>query len=328
MRVQERDLQLQRSAVRLRLGQRRRRPGGVVRRVLLPHRRPDHGPERLPTGAAGPGQAVRLRRGHRDRAAVRIRRHGARRSAEAEVCRPRCHQRGRGHRTTSSATTSSSRSVRACCRRRRSTWRRGTAPWRTAASCSSRRSSATIWQPGTPDGEPGFADPDRGIVFSDESAPTLIRQVPMPPSIRTPLVRGLRRVTTGPGKNGRSTTAEELFTGYPGDAIQVAGKTGTAQGQGNYPWNDSSVFTGFAVDAAPTTSCPTTSTRTSSRRTWRRPATDRRRRLRSSSACSSCCPASSNPTRSYRRTRSTSTPRSSAPSQNAARHVVLGRSRR
>ncbi len=109
---------------------------------------------------------------------------------------------------------------------------------------------ANIWQPGTPDGEPGFADPDRGTVFSDESDPTLIRQVPMPPSIRSPLVRGLRRVTTGPGKNGRSTTAEELFAGYPPDAIQVAGKTGTAQGAGNYPWNDSSVFTGFSVDTS------------------------------------------------------------------------------
>ena len=109
---------------------------------------------------------------------------------------------------------------------------------------------SNIWQPGTPDGEPGFADPERGAVFSDESEPQLIRQIPMPSSIRTPLVRGLRRVTTGPGKNGRSTTAEELFVGYPSDAIQVAGKTGTAQGQGNYPWNDSSVFTGFAVDAS------------------------------------------------------------------------------
>ena len=109
---------------------------------------------------------------------------------------------------------------------------------------------ANIWQPGTPDGEPGFADPERGTVFSDESEPELIRQIEMPSSIRSPLVRGLRRVVTGPGKNGRSTTAEELFTGYPDDAIQVAGKTGTAQGQGNYPWNDSSVFTGFAVDPA------------------------------------------------------------------------------
>ncbi len=109
---------------------------------------------------------------------------------------------------------------------------------------------ANIWQPGTPDGEPGFADPERGSVFSDESQPKLIRQIPMSSSIRTPLVRGLRRVVTGPGTNGRSTTAEELFTGYPSDAIQVAGKTGTAQGAGNYPWNDSSVFTGFAVDTA------------------------------------------------------------------------------
>ena len=47
--------------------------------------------------------------------------------------------------------------------------------------------------------------------------------------------------------NGRSTTAGELFAvGYPSDAIDVAGKTGTAQGFQSYPWNDSSVFAGVA----------------------------------------------------------------------------------
>lgn len=109
---------------------------------------------------------------------------------------------------------------------------------------------ANIWEPGTPDGQPGFADPDRGVVFSAESAREVIQEIRMPESIRTPLVRGLRRVVTGPGKNNRSTTAEELFDGYPPDAIQVAGKTGTAQGQGNYPWNDSSAFTAFSVDSS------------------------------------------------------------------------------
>ena len=58
---------------------------------------------------------------------------------------------------------------------------------------------------------------------------------------------GLRRNVTGPGANGRSTTAEELFDDYPAEAIQVAGKTGTAQGFRSYPWNDSSAFAAFSI---------------------------------------------------------------------------------
>ncbi len=46
------------------------------------------------------------------------------------------------------------------------------------------------------------------------------------------------------------TTGENLFYDYPGDAIPIAGKTGTAQGASNYPWNDSSVFTAFSIDEA------------------------------------------------------------------------------
>ena len=44
------------------------------------------------------------------------------------------------------------------------------------------------------------------------------------------------------------TTGENLFFDYPSDAIPIAGKTGTAQGANNYPWNDSSVFTAFSID--------------------------------------------------------------------------------
>ena len=48
------------------------------------------------------------------------------------------------------------------------------------------------------------------------------------------------------------TTGEHLFLNYPrGDeAIPLGGKTGTAQGAYNYPWNDSSAFTGFSTDDA------------------------------------------------------------------------------
>jgi len=65
------------------------------------------------------------------------------------------------------------------------------------------------------------------------------------------IIAGLRQNITGPGLNGRSTTAEELFeVGYPDTAIPIAGKTGTAQGRLSYPWNDSSVFGAFSLDEA------------------------------------------------------------------------------
>ena len=89
---------------------------------------------------------------------------------------------------------------------------------------------------------------------------------------------------TGPGINGRSTTAEELFgVGYPEWAIPIAGKTGTAQGRFSYPWNDSSVFAAFSIDS------PSTRTRWS--RTSRSRGSAREARRPSSSACSSACPS-------------------------------------
>jgi penicillin-binding protein 2 len=109
-----------------------------------------------------------------------------------------------------------------------------------------------IWEPGVPDGDtPGFVDFSRGTIFDDRSGPDLARQIPMPDDIRRPIVAGLRRVVTGPGVDSdyyHKTTGEHLFLDYPDTAIPLAGKTGTAQGANNYPWNDSSVFTGFAID--------------------------------------------------------------------------------
>jgi penicillin-binding protein 2 len=63
-------------------------------------------------------------------------------------------------------------------------------------------------------------------------------------------------VITGPGTQTssgyRSTTGEKLFYYYrdTSDAIPLAGKTGTAQGAGNYPWNDSSAFAAYSRDPA------------------------------------------------------------------------------
>jgi len=73
----------------------------------------------------------------------------------------------------------------------------------------------------------------------------------MPDEIKSEITNGLRRVITGPGTTSdyyHSTTGEKLFYTYPSNAIPVAGKTGTAQGAGNYPWNDSSAFAAFSVD--------------------------------------------------------------------------------
>jgi penicillin-binding protein 2 len=111
-----------------------------------------------------------------------------------------------------------------------------------------------ILTPETPDSDvPGVADLARAQVIEYITPPP--REINMPPGVRDPIVTGLARNVTGPGVSGpdgyRSTTAEELFrVGYPPEAIPVAGKTGTAQGSNNYPWNDSSAFAAFSLDPA------------------------------------------------------------------------------
>jgi penicillin-binding protein 2 len=110
---------------------------------------------------------------------------------------------------------------------------------------------AAIWEPGVPDAEvAGFADLAAGTVH-EQRQPELVRQIPLSEEIRLPIVAGLRRVIKGPGVESdfyHATTGENLFFDYPDDAIRIAGKTGTAQGQNNYPWNDSSVFSAFSLD--------------------------------------------------------------------------------
>jgi penicillin-binding protein 2 len=110
-----------------------------------------------------------------------------------------------------------------------------------------------IYTPGTPDAaEPGFADIALAR-FAEEpnTEGELIRQVPMSNGIREEIDSGLRRVITGPGTISdyyHSTTGEKLFYFYPSSAIQVAGKTGTAQGAENHPWNDSSAFAAYSIE--------------------------------------------------------------------------------
>ena len=112
-----------------------------------------------------------------------------------------------------------------------------------------------IWNPGVPDAAPGVVDFTGGTMFEDRSGPELTHQVSMPDAIRDPIVHGLERVIGtccgSPGVNSdyyHKTTGENLFFDYPSEAIPLAGKTGTAQGANNYPWNDSSVFAAFSTD--------------------------------------------------------------------------------
>jgi len=110
-----------------------------------------------------------------------------------------------------------------------------------------------VYQAGVPDSStPGYANLSEARFAEDPNVDgEVVRQVPMSEDIRSEITRGLRRVITGPGTTSdyyHSTTGEKLFRFYPSAAIPIAGKTGTAQGANNYPWNDSSAFAAFSVD--------------------------------------------------------------------------------
>jgi penicillin-binding protein 2 len=106
-----------------------------------------------------------------------------------------------------------------------------------------------VYEPAVPDGQPGRAALNRGTVA--RTMKSKWRKIPMTAGMRDPIMEGLHQNILGVGANGRSTTAGELFAvGYPESAIPIGGKTGTAQGAGNYPWNDSSVFAAVSLDPA------------------------------------------------------------------------------
>ena len=110
-----------------------------------------------------------------------------------------------------------------------------------------------ILAPGTPDAKPGIADLGLAKVVERFDNLEPIRTLDMSGERREPIVKGLARVITGPGVNFdyyHKTTGELSFRGYPYNLLPIAGKTGTAQGFGNYPWNDSSAFGAFSLDPA------------------------------------------------------------------------------
>ena len=109
----------------------------------------------------------------------------------------------------------------------------------------------TILGPGTPDSTPGIANMSQSTVVErfDDREP--IRTLDVTGDRLKPIVDGLSRVITGPGvfyQTYHKTTGELLFKGYPYGVLPIAGKTGTAQGLGNLPWNDSSAFGAFSLD--------------------------------------------------------------------------------
>jgi penicillin-binding protein 2 len=116
-----------------------------------------------------------------------------------------------------------------------------------------------IYAPLTPDLSAGFADLAAGTIVQSFERPDITHQLQMPPEQRLPIIAGLSRVICGgkqakrcgvefPKGRYRATTGERLFKDYPYDALPIAGKTGTAQGAGQYPWNDSSAFGAFSLD--------------------------------------------------------------------------------
>jgi penicillin-binding protein 2 len=111
-----------------------------------------------------------------------------------------------------------------------------------------------IYEPGVPDSViQGYVDVSEAKLARPANVGgEVVRELPLAQSSWDAIGAGLRRVITGPGQRVgneyRSTTGEKLFETYPAEGIPIAGKTGTAQGAGNYPWNDSSAFAAYSLD--------------------------------------------------------------------------------
>jgi penicillin-binding protein 2 len=105
-----------------------------------------------------------------------------------------------------------------------------------------------IYAPLTPDKAPGWADLAAGTVVKSFDTPVVKDVLEMPANVRDPIVAGMRRVIRGRGVTFgiyHATTGEALFSGFP---VDIAGKTGTAQGAASLPWNDSSAFGAFSLN--------------------------------------------------------------------------------
>lgn len=114
------------------------------------------------------------------------------------------------------------------------------------------RVAASLLAPGTRDARPGFADLTTTEIVKNLVPVAPKRRIEMTEAVRVPIVKGMARAITGPGVTFdyyHKTTGENLFKTYNYQALPIAGKTGTAQGLNNLPWNDSSVFGAFSLDS-------------------------------------------------------------------------------
>ena len=115
------------------------------------------------------------------------------------------------------------------------------------------RVGVALLSPGTLDSRPGFVDFATTKVVKRLVSIKPSRRINMTTEIREPIIKGMARVITGPGVNFdyyHKATGENIFNGYDYEALPIAGKTGTAQGLNNLPWNDSSAFGAFSLDSS------------------------------------------------------------------------------
>ncbi len=107
-----------------------------------------------------------------------------------------------------------------------------------------------IYAPLTPDLSPGVADLASGAIVKSYDEPTIVDQLEDNGSLAA-IGAGLHRVIRGPGTTypGDYKHAPTGFSLFKDFDIEVAGKTGTAQGAANLPWNDSSAFGAYGTTA-------------------------------------------------------------------------------
>jgi penicillin-binding protein 2 len=77
--------------------------------------------------------------------------------------------------------------------------------------------------------------------------PRQVDRLSLPPQVRNPILTGLEGVVDPKGDG----TAKDVFVGFPLNQFPIAGKTGTAQTGAGRSVDDTSLFMGFQVDAAP-----------------------------------------------------------------------------
>ena len=141
------------------------------------------------------------------------------------------------------------RSARACWPRRRCSSPSATRRSPTAASVLTPQVVQAIYAPRRPTASPASPTCRQATVVAADRPPRR-RQIPMPPEVREPIVDGLRRNITGPGRqrpldHGRGAVRRRL----PGRRrSRSPARPAPPRAADSYPWNDSSAFAAFSLD--------------------------------------------------------------------------------